>query len=119
MTKCKHEPDIKGASMAHDVLEDGDIIVDVPCKKCGKSGSAKVLVDDIMFDEECDDACDVHDPDPMSWAAEHVEDDTEFHHGFTDMTAICRKCNLVLCARIAHAGLSTGSPRKMGFPEDQ
>jgi len=54
--------------------------------------------------------CVTHDPDPGSWVAEHVESENEFQVGFTDMTAVCRRCNLVLCVRIAHSFLSTGAP---------
>jgi len=64
-------------------------------------------------------SCEVHDPDPSTWTAEHVEHDDEFQHGFTDLTVICRRCNLVLCARLAHAALSTGAPELLGIPEEE
>ena len=55
--RCEHDPNIMSAQLAHDVLRDGDVIVDIWCKKCGKSGSAKVQLSDFLFDEECEEEC--------------------------------------------------------------
>jgi len=51
-TKCEHLPNIHSAAIASDCLDDGNVIVDIWCVKCGKSGSTKINVEDFYFDDE-------------------------------------------------------------------
>lgn len=54
--KCEHEIDWSSAQI-YDVLHPGGkyVIVDIWCSKCGKSGAAKIVAEDVMFDEEDED----------------------------------------------------------------
>lgn len=51
--KCEHDVDARSASVA-ECNGDDSVIVDVWCKKCGKSGSAMILVTDFYFDAPCE-----------------------------------------------------------------
>ena len=50
--KCEHLPNIHSAAIAQDCLDDGNVIVDIWCIKCGKSGSAKIVVEEFEFEDE-------------------------------------------------------------------
>lgn len=53
--KCEHLPNIHSAAIAQDCLDDGNVIVDIWCFHCGKSGSAKIQVEEFEFDDDCEE----------------------------------------------------------------
>jgi len=52
--ECKHEPDLSTVRSAYYVDNGKTTILDVRCKRCGKSGSTIVSAYDFEFDEPCE-----------------------------------------------------------------
>lgn len=54
--KCKHDVDLTTDRVSDEYIEHERVVIDVWCKKCGKSGSSILYACEVDFgDEECDE----------------------------------------------------------------